>query len=115
MSTVTPAAAAPLAEFTTKAIATGVVLGIVFGAANAYLGLRVGLTVSASIPAAVMSIAVFRALQRARVTGAATILENNFVQTIGSSGESMAAGIIFTMPALILLGLAPSVLKIFVL
>ncbi|MGI9181265.1 MAG: OPT family oligopeptide transporter [Longimicrobiaceae bacterium] len=86
-------------ELTVKAVVVGILLGIVFGAANAYLGLRVGLTVSASIPAAVMSIAIFRALR----TG--TILETNIVQTIGSAGESLAAGVIFTLPALYIWGL----------
>ncbi|MCA9738938.1 MAG: oligopeptide transporter, OPT family, partial [Gemmatimonadetes bacterium] len=82
------------AEFTLRAVALGIVLGVVFGAANAYLGLRVGLTVSASIPAAVMAVALFRALKRG------TILEANIVQTVGSAGESVAAGVIFTLPAL---------------
>lgn len=86
-------------ELTGKAIVIGILLGIVFGAANAYLGLRVGLTVSASIPAAVMAIAIFRVLR----TG--TILETNIVQTIGSAGESLAAGVIFTLPALYIWGL----------
>ncbi|MEZ4414252.1 MAG: oligopeptide transporter, OPT family [Gemmatimonadota bacterium] len=81
-------------EFTARALILGVVLGVVFGAANAYLGLRVGLTVSASIPAAVMAVALFRALKRG------TILEANIVQTVGSAGESVAAGVIFTLPAL---------------
>lgn len=87
-----------LPELTVKAVVIGIILGIVFGAANAYLGLRVGLTVSASIPAAVMSIAIFRVLR----TG--TILETNTVQTIGSAGESLAAGVIFTLPALYIWG-----------
>lgn len=86
-------------ELTVKAVVIGIVLGIVFGAANAYLGLRVGLTVSASIPAAVMAIAIFRVLR----TG--TILETNIVQTIGSAGESLAAGVIFTLPALYIWGI----------
>lgn len=81
-------------EFTLKAAVLGVLVGIVFGAANAYLGLRVGLTVSASIPAAVMAIVLFRAFR----TG--TVLETNIVQTIGSAGESLAAGVTFTLPAL---------------
>ena len=85
-----------MAEFTLKAAVIGVVLGVVFGAANAYLGLRVGLTVSASIPAAVMAVAVFKALK------SGTILEANMVQTIGSAGESLAAGVIFTLPALLI-------------
>jgi len=98
-----------LPEFTFQAVLAGCLIGILFGAANAYLGLKVGLTVSASIPAAVMSVALFRAL-RLR----ASILENNLVQTIASAGESLAAGVIFTLPALLLLGFQPGVLKIFV-
>lgn len=94
---VPPEASVP--ELTVKAVVIGILLGIVFGAANAYLGLRVGLTVSASIPAAVMAIAIFRVLR----TG--TILETNIVQTIGSAGESLAAGVIFTLPALYIWGL----------
>ena len=92
-------AASRAPELTAKAIVVGILLGIVFGAANAYLGLRVGLTVSASIPAAVMAIAIFRVLR----TG--TILETNIVQTIGSAGESLAAGVIFTLPALYIWGI----------
>ncbi len=84
----------PVPEFTFKAIIFGIIVAILFGAANAYLGLRVGLTVSASIPAAVMAVAVFR------ITGRGTVLETNIVQTIGSAGESLAAGVIFTIPAL---------------
>ena len=103
-----------LAELTFKSTLLGILVGILFGAANAYLGLRVGLTVSASIPAAVMSITIFRALQRLRLSRPATILENNMVQTIGSAGESLAAGVIFTVPALILLGFDPGLLKIFI-
>ena len=83
-----------MAELTLKAVLIGLLLAVVFGAANAYLGLRVGLTVSASIPAAVMAVAIFRALRRG------SILETNMVQTIGSAGESVAAGVIFTLPAL---------------
>ena len=83
-----------MAEFTFKAVLVGILMAVVFGAANAYLGLRVGLTVSASIPAAVMAVAIFRVLRRG------TILETNMVQTIGSAGESVAAGVIFTIPAL---------------
>jgi len=102
-------------EVTLRAVILGIVIGILFGAANAYLGLKVGLTVSASIPAAVMGVSVFRALQRMRIISPAGMLENNMVQTIGSAGESLAAGVIFTVPALILLGFSPDVLKIFVL
>src|SRR5512144_37092 len=86
-----------MAEFTLKAVATGVVLGIVFGAANAYLGLRVGMTVSASIPAAVMTVATFRVL-RSR----ATLLEANLSQTVASASTALATGTIFTIPALFL-------------
>src|ERR1700752_5112348 len=93
---------APVAEFTLKAVAVGVLLGIVFGAANAYLGLRVGLTVSASIPAAVMTVALFRLFG---LKG--TILEANLSQTIGSASTSLATGTIFTIPALFLWGLTP--------
>ncbi len=83
-----------LPELTVKAVVMGIIVGIVFGAANAYLGLRVGLTVSASIPAAVMAIVLFRAF------GRGSVLETNIVQTVGSAGESLAAGVIFTIPAL---------------
>ena len=84
-----------LPEITVTSIITGVILAIVFGAANAYLGLRVGMTVSASIPAAVISMGVIRMILKRD-----SILENNIVQTIGSAGESLAAGAIFTLPAL---------------
>lgn len=104
-----------MAELSPRAIGIGIVIGILFGAANAYLGLRVGLTVSASIPAAVMAVAIFHALRNAGLSEDSTILENNMVQTIGSAGESLAAGVIFTVPALILLGYSPGLLKIFVL
>ena len=85
------------AELTVTAIIMGVILAVVFGAANAYLGLRVGMTVSASIPAAVIAMGVIRILMRRN-----SILESNIVQTIGSAGESLAAGAIFTLPALFL-------------
>ena len=84
-------------EFTVTAVVMGIILAVVFGAANAYLGLRVGMTVSASIPAAVISMGVIRMLLRKN-----SILESNMVQTIGSAGESLAAGAIFTMPVLFL-------------
>jgi putative OPT family oligopeptide transporter len=95
---------------TPAAILLGAAIAIVFAAANAYLGLRAGMTVSASIPAAVISMAIFRAVGR---RGA--LLENNMVQTIGSSGESVAAGTIFTIPALFMWGLSPSLLQITIL
>ena len=84
-------------EFTATSIIMGMILAVVFGAANAYLGLRVGMTVSASIPAAVISMGVIRVIMKKN-----SILESNMVQTIGSAGESLAAGAIFTMPALFL-------------
>ncbi len=85
------------AEFTLKAILLGAAFGLLFGASTVYLGLRAGLTVSASIPIAVLAISVLKKL------GGSTILENNIVQTIGSAGESVAAGVVFTIPALIFL------------
>lgn len=78
-------------EFTVTALILGILLAVIFGAANAYLGLRVGMTVSASIPAAVLSMGIIRIILRKN-----SILENNLVQTIGSAGESVAAGAIFT-------------------
>jgi len=84
-------------EITITSIITGIILAVVFGAANAYLGLRVGMTVSASIPAAVIAMGVIRVLMRKN-----SVLESNIVQTIGSAGESLAAGAIFTLPALFL-------------
>ena len=84
-------------EFTVTSVIMGVLLAIIFGAANAYLGLRVGLTVSASIPAAVISMGVIRVVMKKD-----SILESNMVQTIGSAGESLAAGAIFTLPVLFL-------------
>src|ERR1700760_217487 len=92
------AASKNLAELTIKAVVLGSVLGVVFAASSVYLALKVGLTVSASIPVAVLSITILRAL------GRGTILENNIVQTTGSAGESLAAGVAFTLPALLLLG-----------
>lgn len=97
-------------EFTFKAVVLGIVLGLIFGVGNAYLGLKVGTTVSASIPAAVMSMAIMRTLFHR-----ASILENNLVQTIASVGEGLAAGVIFTVPALFLLGEPPSPFRIFLL
>ena len=102
-------ASAGLQEFTLKAIGLGIVFGIIFGAANAYLGLRAGLTISTSIPVAVMTVAVFRALEAAGRRG--TILEANLSQTVGSASSSLASGIIFTLPALFLWGLSPSLLQ----
>src|SRR5436305_8275919 len=91
-----PATQSP-AEFTLKAVVIGSLFGLLFGASTVYLGLRAGLTVSASIPIAVLAISVLKRL------GGSTILENNIVQTIGSAGESVAGGVVFTIPALIFL------------
>jgi putative OPT family oligopeptide transporter len=87
-----------LAELTIRALVLGSILGVIFAASSVYLALKVGLTVSASIPIAVLSITIFRAF------GRASILENNIVQTTGSAGESIAAGIAFTLPSLLLMG-----------
>ena len=102
-----PAAAAPpnpfvppeanVAELTGRAIAIGILFGVIFGASTTYLALRAGLTVSASIPIAVLAISLFKRL------GSSTILENNIVQTIGSAGESIAAGVVFTLPGFLFL------------
>src|SRR5699024_4250566 len=94
-------------EFTVTAMIVRAVLAIIFGAANAYLGLIVGMTVSASIPAAVISMAVLRIIMKRT-----SILENNIVQTITSSGEALAAGIIFTLTALFIWKMQPSLLTI---
>jgi len=90
-------ASTKLPEFTPRAIVLGVLFGLLFGASTVYLGLRAGLTVSASIPIAVLAISVLKRL------GGSTILENNIVQTIGSAGESLASGVVFTIPALLFL------------
>src|ERR1700676_2243609 len=87
-----------IAEFTIRAVVLGALFGLLFGAVTVYVGLRAGLTVSASIPISVLSISILRAF------GRSTILENNIVQTTGSAGESLAAGVMFTLPALIFLG-----------
>ena len=91
-------AAESLKEFTIRAVILGALFGLLFGAVTVYVGLRAGLTVSASIPISVLSISILRAF------GRSTILENNIVQTTGSAGESLAAGVMFTIPALIFLG-----------
>ena len=91
-------------EFTLRAAVAGLVLGLLFGAANAYLGLRVGLTVSTSIPIAVLTVALFRAMGGGR----GMLLEANMSQTIGSASSSLAAGTIFTIPALFMWGLIPA-------
>ncbi|HUF78860.1 MAG TPA: OPT/YSL family transporter, partial [Thermoanaerobaculia bacterium] len=102
-------ASSALPEFTWRAVLTGIALGILFGAANAYLGLRVGLTISTSIPVAVLTVAAFRALPRQRPESG--ILEANMSQTVGSASSSVASGVIFTLPALFLWGLDPTLLE----
>ena len=106
-----PATEAPK-EFSIGAILLGVLLGLVFAASSIYLALKVSLTVSASIPIAVLSITIFRYISRAFGKPPATILQNNMVQTTGSAGESIAAGIAFTLPALLLLGYELSWIKV---
>ncbi|MFN0007509.1 MAG: OPT family oligopeptide transporter [Planctomycetota bacterium] len=98
-------------ELTFKAVLAGLVFGVLFGAANAYLGLKAGLTVSTSIPIAVLSAAVFRGLSR----NGGTILEANLAQTIGSASSSLASGTIFTIPALFMWGVVPTVAQVAVL
>ncbi|HTO97097.1 MAG TPA: OPT/YSL family transporter [Myxococcales bacterium] len=93
---------AKVAEFTPKAVAVGALFGLIFGASTVYLALKAGLTVSASIPIAVLSISLLKKL------GGSTILENNIVQTIGSAGESIAAGVVFTLPGFLFLALDPA-------
>jgi putative OPT family oligopeptide transporter len=100
---------AEVPEFSFKAVLFGAIFGIIFGAVTVYVGLRAGLTVSASIPIAVLSISLLRAF------GRASILENNIVQTAGSAGESVAAGAIFTLPALIFMGFPFEYSRIFLL
>ncbi len=104
------AAESKMPEFTLRAVILGILLGLVFGVGNAYLGLKVGTTVSASIPAAVLSMAILRTFFHKP-----SILENNLVQTIASVGEGLAAGIIFTVPALFILGEQISMMRIFLL
>jgi len=96
-------------EFTFRAVLLGSIFGIIFGAVTVYVGLRAGLTVAASIPISVLSISILRAF------GRASILENNIVQTTGNAGQSIAAGVIFTLPALIFLGFDLEYSRIFLL
>ena len=97
------------AEATLKAVIAGIIFGILFGAANAYLGLKAGLTISTSIPVAVLTVAVFRLFHRVGVSS--SILEANLSQTVGSASSSVASGVIFTLPALFLWGVPPSLLQ----
>ena len=96
-------------ELTVRAILIGAVFGVIFGAVTVYVGLRAGLTVAASIPISVLSISILRVLRRA------SILENNIVQTTGNAGQSIASGVIFTLPALIFLGFDLEYARIFAL
>src|ERR1700733_8299018 len=96
-------------ELTVRALVLGCIFGLLFGAVTVYVGLRAGLTVGASIPIAVLSISLLRAF------GRASILENNIVQTTGNSGQSIASGVIFTLPALIFLGFDLEYSRIFIL
>ena len=95
-----------VAEFTVRAVILGAIAGVIFGAVTVYLGLRAGLTVSASIPIAVVAISLLKRF-------GSTILENNIVQTAGSAGESIAAGVVFTLPALIFLGFEMEISRVF--
>jgi putative OPT family oligopeptide transporter len=97
------------AELTPRAVFLGVLLGLVFGASNVYLALKIGLTVSASIPIAVLAITIFRAI------GRATILENNIVQTTGSAADSVSAGVVFTIPAILLMGYDLDIMRVTIL
>ena len=96
-------------EFTLRALLLGAVFAVLFGAVTVYVGLRAGLTVAASIPISVLSISILRAF------GKASILENNIVQTVGNAGQSIASGVIFTLPALIFLGFDLESTRIFAL
>jgi putative OPT family oligopeptide transporter len=96
-------------EFTLRALLLGSFFGLIFGAVTVYVGLRAGLTVAASIPIAVLSISILRAF------GRASILENNIVQTTGNAGQSIASGVIFTLPALVFLGFDLEYSRIFIL
>src|SRR6202041_2998978 len=96
-------------ELSARALILGAVFGVLFGAVTVYVGLRAGLTVAASIPIAVLSISILRVL------GRASILENNIVQTTGNAGQSIASGVIFTLPALIFLGFDLEYSRIFLL
>ena len=95
-------------EFTARAVIIGCVISILFGAANAYLAMLIGMTICASIPAAVIGMALLKGMKNG------TVLENNIIQTVGSAGESLAAGVAFTLPALLLLNLPVSAVTIFV-
>lgn len=101
-------------EFTLRAVLVGAIFGLIFSAVTVYLGLRVGMTVSVAIPIVVMAMAIFKFIEKAFKARKVTILEMNTVQTTGAAGESIAAGIIFTMPAMIFLGFSLKFTSIFV-
>jgi putative OPT family oligopeptide transporter len=101
-------AQANIREFTARAVIIGCVISVLFGAANAYLAMQIGMTICASIPAAVIGMAVLKGLRNG------TVLENNIIQTVGSSGEALAAGVAFTLPSLLLLNLPVSAAMIFI-
>ena len=94
-------------EFTVRAIVIGCILACLFGAANAYLAMKIGMTICASIPAAVIGMAALKCFKNG------TVLENNIIQTVGSSGEALAAGVAFTLPALLLMNLDIKIVTIF--
>jgi putative OPT family oligopeptide transporter len=101
-------------EFTLKAVTLGVLLGLLFSAVTVYLGLRAGLTIAVNIPISITAMAVFSALTRAGLAKKASVLEINTVQTVGAAGESIAAGVIFTLPALFFLGFVLDASRIFI-
>jgi len=103
-----------LPEFTPKAVALGMVLGLVFSAVTVYLGLRAGLTIAVNIPISIIAMAYFGAALKLGLSGKASVLEINTVQTTGAAGESIAAGVIFTLPALIFLGFSLDIGHIFI-
>ncbi|MEL7655270.1 MAG: oligopeptide transporter, OPT family [Bacillota bacterium] len=107
-SYISASAGTNMREFTARAVIIGCVISIVFGAANAYLAMLIGMTICASIPAAVIGMAILKGMKNG------TVLENNIIQTVGSSGEALAAGVGFTLPALLLLNLPVSAVTIFV-
>ncbi len=99
-----------LSEFTLKAVLTGALLGVIFGAANTYLGLKAGLTISTSIPVAVLTVVAFRLFQAFGLRH--SILETNMSQTVGSASSSVASGVLFTIPALFIWGMSPSLVQL---
>lgn len=101
-------------EFTFRAVFLGAILGLIFGAVTVYLGLKAGLTVAVNIPISIIAMAFFAGLARAKLAKSASVLEINTVQTTGAAGESIAAGVIFTLPALIFLGFTLDITKVFV-